>query len=186
MSKIFEYLFQGATSTIPKSVDPVVLPASRTPNIAEYIFGMQGSFAVTGWGDITGTEGRVQATGQPEGAVIGAGVNIDVDPKLIPEATETDLHKFLRSGASGNYWAVPDTTGYTKDITIDDWENLSNTYYKLDIAHNLNTEYPQVELYQDGFLVFIDQVEVITVNLVRLYVLFSPDGRFNGSVSIIK
>ena len=75
---------------------------------------------------------------------------------------------------------------YTDSFLISDWVNASNIYYTLTFTHNLNMLIPQVELYEGNYSVRVDKVELIDANSVKIYVPFSPDGRFNGSVIIIK
>ena len=185
---IYDYLFtaSSATPTITGIVDPVTL-APSTPSIAEYIFGSQGGGGVTGWGDITGETGRINVSGQPIGSVIGSGVHIDVDEDILPTPQQTDIGKFLKVTASGvNTYEAITSGGFTDTFVIADWVNLSNVYYTLTFIHNLGTLYPQVELLNGSYQVRVDQVEIVDANSVKIYVIYSPDGRFNGSISILK
>lgn len=184
---IYDYLFTGATTSQTGMIDPSILSAASTPNITEYLFGNQGGQGVTGWGNVTGETGRINVSGQPNGAVIGSGVHIDVDEDLLPEPTVSDIGKFLKVTASGvNTYESITSGGYTNTFVIADWVNLASIYYTLTFTHNLGTLYPQVELLNGSFQVRADQVEIVDANSVKAYVTYSPDGRFNGSISILK
>lgn len=75
---------------------------------------------------------------------------------------------------------------YNQDFILSDWVNDSSIYYTLIFVHNLNTLYPIVELYSGGFRLRTDQVETIDANSIKVYVTYNPDGRFIGSVTVLK
>jgi hypothetical protein len=71
--------------------------------------------------------------------------------------------------------------GYTKDFIISDWI-FSSPYYYIDFTHNLDTLTPLTVLYESTSEVYYDKTEVISSNLVRIFIIGTP---FNGSVKII-
>lgn len=185
---IYDYLFTAPSTTpdITGIVDPVTL-APSTPSISEYIFGFSGGQGVSGWGNITGETDRVVISGQPTGAVIGSGVHIDIDTDLLPQPLQSDIGKYLKVTASGvNTYEAISSGGFTDTFVISEWVNLSNVYYTLTFVHNLGTLYPQIELINGSYQVRVDQVEIVDANSVKVYVTHSPDGRFNGAISILK
>jgi hypothetical protein len=163
-------------------------PYGCVTTISEYLFGEEPLFPPhLIRGNLTGVGGRTVITGLGLGALIGTGATVDVDPDLIPSPTEDDVGKVLRVGPDmKNIWDTEEGMGYRQDFEISDWVQLGLQYYTITVTHNLSTLSPQVELYQEGFIVIIDQVEIVNENIIKLYVLYNPDCRFNGSIVISK
>jgi hypothetical protein len=71
---------------------------------------------------------------------------------------------------------------YSKTFLISDWVNQVNVYYTQLITHDLNTLTPQTTIYNGTYLINVDNIEIIDANNIRIYTLYSPDGRFDGSI----
>jgi len=87
-----------------------------------------------------------------------------------------------------DYVRVLDTTGITGTVvsfSIDDWEQTEGYYY-ININHNLNSLYTIVEILELNKVVYVDKIETIDQNTIRIYVPSEPDLRFNGSALIVK
>lgn len=185
--KIYEQLFgTPAESTSDECVPPVLDPDSSR-NIENHLFGNNIHPSASGYGNIIGASGRVVIGGSPTGAVIGAGVNIDIDEDLLPSPSVSDIGKILEvTGEGKTAWAVKSTGSYTEEFETGDWINQSNVYWYINVTHNLGTTTPIVEVFDDTSSVMVDRTEVVDGNTVKIGVVYNPDGRFAGSISIIK
>jgi len=70
-------------------------------------------------------------------------------------------------------------------FTVSDWV-LNGDEYELTAAHNLDTTSPKTEIYENTFPLFVNAIERIDENTVKLHVPASPDLRFAGKLSITK
>lgn len=73
---------------------------------------------------------------------------------------------------------------YESSFTIGSWLELS-PYYYIDITHNLETAAPQVSCYDsNNEEVFLERIEVISNNLIKIFVSSIPDSRFIGIIRV--
>lgn len=70
---------------------------------------------------------------------------------------------------------------YYSPFIVSTWV-YSSPYYYIDFTHNLDTLTPLTVLYESTSEVYYDKTEVISNNLVRIFIIGTP---FNGSVKII-
>jgi hypothetical protein len=108
--------------------------------------------------------------------------------KEITEKTMTagDAGKVLavKSDASDVEWVSGGISAYETSFLIADWIS-SGTQYYLAFTHNKNTTSPEVAIYDGTEEVMVQKVDVISANLLRIYINQSPDDRFDGSIKII-
>jgi hypothetical protein len=70
---------------------------------------------------------------------------------------------------------------YYTTFLVANWVS-STPYYYIDITHNLGTTNPIISIYLGTQEVYIDHTEVLSNNLVRIFIIDSP---FDGSIKII-
>jgi hypothetical protein len=75
-------------------------------------------------------------------------------------------------------------SAYNSTFVIADWLSSGDQYY-IDFTHNKNTYAPELALYEGVEEVIPFKTEVISANLVRVYICGVPDDRFDGLIKVI-
>ena len=93
-----------------------------------------------------------------------------------------------KSQADTYYYPIStNPAGYVKGfntlINLIDWV-LNGSNYELSITHNLNSSYLITEIKESNNTIFVNELETIDTNNIKLKVPAIPDLRFAGSIAI--
>ena len=74
---------------------------------------------------------------------------------------------------------------YTLDFLDSDWTwDITSGLYLLELNHNLNSEYPDIRIWDDNKQIHVHEIEIINSNVIRTYV---PDGdQFSGKLIVTR
>lgn len=115
----------------------------------------------------------------------GGGASVFTQLLDVPISYTGQAGKYVRvkNTEDGLEFSLGSGTGYNKIFLTTDWvSNGSN--YELTITHNLDSVYPIVEIKDSAKLVFVNEVEIIDNNSIKLSIPANPDLRFAGAIAI--
>lgn len=102
-NNVYDYLFGASSGTQPTPCNAYApSPCYEHPTIGEYVFGSDGTpLPPAPVGDLLGVTGRISVSGDYQDAVMGYGVVIDIDQKILPSPTINDIGKVLAATGDG-------------------------------------------------------------------------------------